>query len=103
VLAGARSSAERLAKGLGELRQRHPFFTGVRQKGLVMGLETAGDGGAIRLSRALYQRGVWAMFSGFAPSVLQWKVGLLADAAYCDALLERLDAALGDVERAGSA
>jgi acetylornithine/succinyldiaminopimelate/putrescine aminotransferase len=100
VLAGARRLAERLTKGLSELRGRHPFLAGVRQKGLVMGLETAGEGGAIRLSRALYARGVWAMFSGYAPSVLQWKVGLLADDAYCDTLLERLDAALGDVERA---
>lgn len=102
VLAGARRLAERLAKGLAELRAHHPFLAGVRQKGLVMGLETAADGGAVRLSRALYERGVWAMFSGFAPSVLQWKVGLLADDAYCDALLERLDAALGDVERQGA-
>ena len=102
VLAGARRLAERLAKGLAELRARHPFLTGVRQKGLVMGLETGADGGAIRLSRALYARGVWAMFSGFAPSVLQWKVGLLADDAYCDTLLDRLDAALGDVEAQGA-
>lgn len=102
VLAGARRTAETLAKGLAELRARHPYLTGVRQKGLVMGLETGVDGGAIRLSRALYARGVWAMFSGFAPSVLQWKVGLLADDAYCDELMGRLDAALGDVERQGA-
>jgi acetylornithine/succinyldiaminopimelate/putrescine aminotransferase len=103
VLAGARRTAERLAKGLAALRARHPFLAGVRQKGLVMGLETSQDGGAIKLSRALYGRGVWAMFSGFAPSVLQWKVGLLADEAYCDELLARLDAALMDVESGGGA
>ena len=103
VLAGARRTAERLAKGLAALRARHPFLAGVRQKGLVMGLETGRDGGAIELSRALYGRGVWAMFSGFAPSVLQWKVGLLADDAYCDELLARLDAALTDVESGAGA
>jgi 4-aminobutyrate aminotransferase-like enzyme len=53
----------------------------------------------MQLSRALYARGVWAMFAGFAPSVLQLKVGLLVDDAYCDDLLARLDLALGDVER----
>ena len=90
-------------KGLEELRARHPYLTGIRKKGLVMALETGADGGAIRLSRALYRRGVWAMFSGFAPSVLQWKVGLLADDAYCEALLGRLDAALTDVEAESSA
>jgi hypothetical protein len=103
ALAGARRMAERLAKGLAELRGRHPFLAGVRQKGLVMGLDTGVDGGGIRLSRALYRRGVWAMFSGFAPSVLQWKVGLLADDAYCDELLARLDSALADVEAGGAA
>jgi acetylornithine/succinyldiaminopimelate/putrescine aminotransferase len=103
VLMGARRTAERLAKDLAELRERHPFLARVRQKGLVMGLDTGRDGGGIRLSGALYRRGVWAMFSGFAPSVLQWKVGLLADDAYCDALRERLDAALTDVERQSAA
>jgi hypothetical protein len=40
------------------------------------------------------------MFSAFAPSVLQFKVGLLVDDATCDLLLERLDTAIGDVEQA---
>lgn len=99
VLAGVRRTAERIAAGLADLRARHRFLTGVRQRGVVIGLETASELGGMQLSRALYPRGVWAMFSGFAPSVLQLKVGLLADAAYCDELLRRLDLALGDVER----
>lgn len=70
----------------------------MRQKGLLIGLETAGELGGMQLSRALYPRGVWAIFSGFALSVLQFKVGLRIDDATCDLLLERLDAALGDVE-----
>ncbi|MBI3782287.1 MAG: aspartate aminotransferase family protein [Deltaproteobacteria bacterium] len=99
VLANVRRLSERLTSGLEQLRQRHPFFTAVRQLGLVIGLQTASSLGGMQLSRALYQRGVWAMFSGFAPSVLQFKVGLLVDNAYCDLLLERLDAALSDVEK----
>jgi putrescine aminotransferase len=98
-LANARRIAAHLAEGLETLRARHPFLRGVRQKGLVMGLECEGAGGAVQLSRALYQQGVWAMFSGFDPSVLQWKPGLLVDEAYCDLLLERLDAALSAVAR----
>ena len=50
------------------------------------------------LSRALYRHGVWAIFSGFDLSVLQFKPGLLIDETYCDLLIERLDAALTDVE-----
>lgn len=99
VLSGARRLAARLTAGLEEIRTRHSFLLGIRQKGLVIGLETAGSLGGMQLSRALYPRGVWAMFSGFAPSVLQFKAGLLLDDDTCDRLLERVDAALGDVEK----
>lgn len=99
VLAGVRRTAARVGAGLADLQARHPFLVGIRQRGVVIGLETASSLGGMQLSRALYPRGVWAMFSGFAPSVLQFKVGLLVDDAYCDELLTRLDLALGDVER----
>jgi acetylornithine/succinyldiaminopimelate/putrescine aminotransferase len=99
TLAHARRIAERIGAGLAELRARHPFLRGVRQQGLVMGLELDGPLGGVRLSQALYRRHVWAMFAAFDMSVLQWKPGLLVDDAYCDTLLERLDAALGDVEQ----
>lgn len=99
VLVRAKSLADRVAAGLAEIAARRPFLTGVRQKGLVIGLETGGDLGGMQLSRALYPRGVWAMFSGFAPSVLQFKVGLLLDDATCDLLLDRLDLALADLEK----
>lgn len=98
-LAHARRIAAHLSAGLETLRARHPFLRHVRQKGLVMGLECEGPGGAVRLSRTLYRHGVWAMFSGFDPSVLQWKPGLLVDEAYCDLLLERLEAALRELAR----
>ena len=63
-----------------------------------MGLEVEGDLGGIELSRALYRHGVWAIFSGFDLSVLQFKPGLLVDEAYCDELIEKLDAALTEIE-----
>jgi len=99
VLEGARRLADRVAAGLSELQSRHSFLVGVRQKGLVIGLETRSELGGMHLSRALYPHGVWAMFSGYAPSVLQFKVGLRLDDDTCDTLLERLDSALGDVQR----
>ena len=101
-LAHARRIAARLGAGLADLRSRHSRLRGVRQKGLVMGLEVEGAWGGVELSRALYERGVWAMFSGFDLSVLQWKPGLLIDDAYCDELLGRLDLALGDLERSAA-
>jgi putrescine aminotransferase len=103
TLAHARHVSERLGAGLDELRGRHPFLVGVRRLGLVMGLETAHPLGAVQLSRALYQSGVWAMFSGFDLSVLQFKPGLLVDEPYCDDLLTRLDSALTKIEAERSA
>jgi putrescine aminotransferase len=97
-LENARAISEYLGAGLADVQGRHGFLKGVRRKGLVIGLELDHKFGAVQLSAALYKRGVWAMFAGFDPSVLQWKPGLLVDEAYCDAVLERLDAALADVE-----
>lgn len=97
-LANARHIAGYLQRGLEEIRSRRGRLRGIRQKGLVMGLEVEGRIGALELSRALYARGVWAMFSGFDLAVLQFKPGLLVDEPYCDLLLERVDAALADIE-----
>jgi acetylornithine/succinyldiaminopimelate/putrescine aminotransferase len=98
-LANARHIAAYLRAGLDELQTRRRRLRGIRQKGLVMGLEIEGSAGAVALSNALYHRGVWAIFAGFEPSVLQFKPGLLIDTAYCDELLRRLDLALADLER----
>ena len=97
-LDNGRHVAAYLGKRLEHLRQRHSVLRGVRQKGLVMGLEMQGSMGGVDLSRALYRHGVWAIFSGFDLSVLQFKPGLLIDEAYCDELIERIDAALTDLE-----
>lgn len=99
VLAGVNRLAALLAAGFRDLLSRHSFLKAVRQKGLVIGLETDGALGGMQLSRALYRRGIWAMFSGFDPSVLQFKPGLLIDDAYVTELLERLDAGLTDAAK----
>ena len=49
-----------------------------------MGIRFADPGGAMKMSKALYDAGLWAMFAGLDPSVLQFKAGLLVDDAYCD-------------------
>jgi acetylornithine/succinyldiaminopimelate/putrescine aminotransferase len=50
------------------------------------------------MSGALYREGVWAMFSGFDLSVLQWKPGLLVDRTYADEALARFERALATVQ-----
>jgi putrescine aminotransferase len=43
------------------------------------------------MTRALYESGLWAMFAAHDPSVLQFKPGLLADAALRDEMLLRFE------------
>lgn len=76
--------------------QRHnDIFTGVRQKGVILGLEFGETGeNAVAVSRALYENGVWAIFSSLDKRVLQWKPGLLLTPALCSEIMERFDAAM---------
>jgi putrescine aminotransferase len=82
-------------EGLADIRTRHgDFFSGVRQRGLVMGLEFDHPQGAKFVSRALYENGVWAIFSTLDPKVLQFKPGLLISPVLRAEVLERLETAL---------
>ncbi len=74
------------------MRADHPdFFTGIRQRGIVMGLEFNHDQGAVHVMKHLYQNGIWAIFSTLDKRVLQFKPGLLIDREMCDEILTRLD------------
>ncbi len=84
--------ARYLRTGLETIRQKNAdFFTGIRQLGVVMGLEFSHPEGAKHVMRALYNNGVWAIYSMLDPRVLQFKPGLLCDQAYCDELLSRCE------------
>jgi acetylornithine/succinyldiaminopimelate/putrescine aminotransferase len=95
VAANISHLAERFLKGLDELRKTLPgFFVGVRQDGLVMGLEFDSETSGLAAMRSLYARGVWAIRSSFDPSVLQFKPGLLMTAALANELLGLVGVAL---------
>ena len=71
------------------------IFTGIRQKGVIFGLEFGETGeGAMAASRALYEHGVWAIFSSLDKRVLQWKPGVLLTEELCDEILQRFEAAV---------
>jgi acetylornithine/succinyldiaminopimelate/putrescine aminotransferase len=92
VVANVSALATQFADGLRALQARHPrWLVEIRQRGLVIGLRFAHPQGGMLMSRALYDAGLWAMFAGFDPSVLQWKPGLLLDPAVAQEALERLD------------
>jgi acetylornithine/succinyldiaminopimelate/putrescine aminotransferase len=95
VQANVKAASEHFAEGLREIQGCHPdWLVEVRRLGLVMGLRFAHPQGAIRMSRALYEEGVWAMFAGYDPSVLQFKPGLLVDRALRDETLARVEAGI---------
>ena len=81
--------------GLSKIQAQYPdWFTGIRQDGLVMGLEFGHPQGAKFVMKRLYETGVWAIFSTLDPRVLQYKPGILLTPAVCEELLERTEAAI---------
>ena len=85
-----------LRSGLDEIQALYPdFFVGIRQHGVVMGLEFNHPEGAKPVMRRLYENGVWAIFSTLDPRVLQFKPGILMTQSLCEDLLRRVEAAIG--------
>ena len=79
----------------GMLARHGDVFTGVRQKGVILGLEFGESGeNAAAVSRALYENGVWAIFSSLDKRVLQWKPGVLLSPEMCVEIMERFEAAM---------
>ena len=88
------------ARELPKVQALHPdFFTGIRQNGLIMGLEFDHPEGAKYVMRRLYENGVWAIFSQLDPRVLQWKPGLLKTPAECREIVEILERSVGQAKR----
>lgn len=82
--------ADTVGAGLREVQADHPdWFTGIRQNGVVLGLEFNHPEGAKFVMRELYELGVWAIFSTLDPRVLQYKPGILMTPALCEELLDR--------------
>lgn len=98
ALANARAMGSYFRERLEGLAASYPYLAEVRQRGVIMGIRFADRYGALRMSGALYEQGVWAMFAGFDTSVLQWKPGLLIDQAYADEALARFERALATVQ-----
>lgn len=95
VKENARFVAAYLREGLDRIKNEYPdFFVGIRQLGVVMGLEFDYPEGAKYVMQSLYQNGVWAIYSMLNPRILQFKPGLLCDKAYCDELLTRMETSI---------
>ncbi len=80
-----------LRAGLEEIKAAYSdFFVGIRQHGVIMGLQFGHESGAKPVMKRLYENGVWAIFSALDPSVLQFKPGLLLTQADAEEVLRRM-------------
>lgn len=85
-----------IGRGARAIQSTYPdWLTGIRQNGLVMGLEFAHPQGAKYVMKHLYENGVWAIFSTLDPRVLQFKPGILMNPDLCEELLGRTEVAIG--------
>jgi len=66
----------------------------LRQRGLMMGLAFAQEGGGMMAAAALYKAGVFAVWANNDPKVLQFLPPLVLSDAEADDLIERVRAAL---------
>lgn len=87
--------ADYIRSGLEDIMAAYPdFFIGIRQHGLIMGLEFNHEQGAKPVMKHLYQNGVWAIFSTLDPRVLQFKPGILMTQSDSEDLLRRVEIAV---------
>ncbi|HPG22910.1 MAG TPA: aminotransferase class III-fold pyridoxal phosphate-dependent enzyme, partial [Amaricoccus sp.] len=95
VISNVHFVADFFQRALTDLMAAHSdIFVGIRQRGLILGLEFDHPEGAVAVSRALYEGGVWAIFSSLDKRVLQFKPGVLLDAATSQEIVDRVDAAM---------
>ena len=82
--------------GLNRIQAQYPdWFVGIRQHGVVMGLEFNAPEGAKTVMKHLYRNGVWAIFSTLDPRVLQFKPGILMTQSLSEEMLRRVEIGIG--------
>ena len=95
TIANVDAVAARLGTGIDAMQKKFPFFTGIRQRGVIFGLEfNTHPEGAKHVMRELYAKGIWAIFSQLDPHVLQFKPGLLLTPTECDEILTLTEAGI---------
>jgi putrescine aminotransferase len=91
---------ERLRAGLQQLGSNYPqWVVDVRGRGLMIGLELAGDRLGPAMSVALANNGVLALFADLRPSTVQFKPPLILQSHELDEVLDATDRALGYLQR----
>jgi putrescine aminotransferase len=100
LLSHVREMASVFAKGFQDLRDKHPeILVGLRQWGLMMGIEMVNESCGPLFTKAAYDQGFLSVFAGNNPRVAQLLPPLTIDGSLAEEILERVDRALGQVER----
>jgi acetylornithine/succinyldiaminopimelate/putrescine aminotransferase len=87
--------AEKFAAGAQPLLDKHRgFFKGLRQLGLMMGLELEGDFSGPLMSKAAFDQDLLMVYANNDPSVIQFLPPLITDPDQVDWIMERLDRAM---------
>jgi acetylornithine/succinyldiaminopimelate/putrescine aminotransferase len=90
--------ADMFGDGFRQLQARHTgILAGVRQLGLMMGLELRHEAHGPLFSKAAYDNGLLSVFAANDPRVAQVLPPLTIDRALALEIIERIDAALGQV------
>jgi acetylornithine/succinyldiaminopimelate/putrescine aminotransferase len=88
--------ADFVGRRLREIQSLYPeWFIGIRQHGVILGLEFSHPQGAKYVMKHLYENGVWAIFSTLDPRVLQYKPGVLLKPEVAEEMLDRTELAIG--------
>jgi len=83
--------------GFFKLKQKHPqILTGLRQMGLMMGIEMVNDSCGPILTRSCYDHGILAIYANNDKRVCQLLPPLIIDTKTAYEILEGVDGALGD-------
>jgi acetylornithine/succinyldiaminopimelate/putrescine aminotransferase len=94
-LSHVRELAERFREGIEGLQRRHtPFFRGLRQLGLMMGLELQDDLCGPILSKCAFDNDLLMVYANNAPAVCQCLPPLIMTLEEVPWVMERLDRAL---------
>jgi len=97
-LAHVQELAAVFAAGFRELTPRHAdLLVGLRQLGLMMGIELRHEAYGPLLTRAAFDHGLLAVYAGNDPRVVQLLPPLTIDVALAEEILARMDAALAQL------
>ncbi len=99
-LENVNSMAQVFSKGFVELKNRHPkILVGLRQLGLMMGIEMVNDMCGPIVSKTCYDNGILSVYANNDKRVSQLLPPLIINKAQADEILERVDKALEDATR----